>query len=224
MMATLYVAGLPLYIEKNNLSANTINTLYGCNHIVGESKKVILKILSIIENKNKTYSLLNEHTTYEEKKNIVNIIKEKKISLLFSDIGTPCVADPGYDFIDMCYNENITILSSPGPSSITTGLSLAGFYAEKFFFAGYPPIKKERRIRFFSEINRAKETTVFIERPYSMKSLIKDLTLIKDKRISISYNIGNINEITIRGKINNIKDKLAQMPKAPFIVVIEGCK
>ena len=224
MMATLYVAGLPLNIEKNNLSANTISTLCECNHIVGESKKIIIEILSIIEDKYKTYSLLNEHTTDEEKKVIINIIKEKKASLLFSDTGTPCVADPGYDFIDMCYNENITILSLPGPSTITTGLSLAGFYAERFFFAGYPPLEKEKRKKFFTEINRAKETTVFIERPYSMKSLLKDLTLIRDKRISISYNIGNTNETTLRGKINNIKDKLAKMPKAPFIVVIEGIK
>jgi 16S rRNA (cytidine1402-2'-O)-methyltransferase len=224
MMATLYVASLPLYIEKNNFSINTIKILCECNHFIGESRKIVLEILSFIGDRNKPYSLLNEHTTYDEKKRIIDIIKTRNISVLFSDIGTPCVADPGYDFIDMCYKEDINILSLPGPSTITTCLSLSGFYAEKFFFAGYPPIEKEKRKNFFIEINRTKETIVFIERPYSMKNLMKDLIIIQDKRISISYNLGNTNETTIRGKISNIKDKLGKMPKAPFIVAIEGIK
>jgi len=42
--------------------------------------------------------------------------------------------------------------------------------------------------------------------------------------MAICYNIGNLNEVTIRGKINNIKTKLINMPKAPFIVIIEGSK
>jgi 16S rRNA (cytidine1402-2'-O)-methyltransferase len=223
-MATLFVTGLPLRLEKHNFSPNSLNILKTSNHLIGESRKVILSILSFIGDKNKSFSLLNEHSKYDEKKELLNLIKAKDISVLFSDIGTPCVADPGYDFIDMCYNNNIKILSLPGPSCITSELSIAGFYSEKFFFAGYPPIEKGERKNFFIELNRTRETTVFIERPYCMKNLLKDLQYIKDKRMAITYNIGSHDEITIRGNINNIKNKLINMPKAPFTVVVEGIK
>lgn len=223
-MATLFVTGLPLTLEKNSFSHNSINILKTSNHLIGESRKVILSILSFIGDKNKTFSLLNEHSKYDEKKELIDLIKAKDICVLFSDIGTPCVADPGYDFVDMCYNNNIEILSFPGPSCITTGLSISGFYSEKFTFLGYPPIDKGERKKFFIELNGAKETTVFIERPYCMKYLLKDLQYIKDKRMVIAYNIGSHDEITIRGNINNIKNKLINMPKAPFTVVVEGIK
>lgn len=223
-MSTLYIVGLPLAIEKNNLSVSFINILKKSGHIIGESRKTILTILSFIDNKEKSFSLLNEHSRYDEKKEILALIKKNEVSVFFSDIGTPCVADPGYDFIDMCYNEEISILSLPGPSSITTGLSLTGFYGERFFFAGYPPVNKEERKSFFSELLRTKETIIFIERPYYMKYLIKELEHIRDKRMAICYNIGKSNETTIRGKINNIKRKLLSMPKAPFVVIIEGLK
>jgi 16S rRNA (cytidine1402-2'-O)-methyltransferase len=223
-MATLYVVGLPLNITKDNFSEKTLKKLCESNHIIGESRKIILEILSFINQRDKPYSLLNEHTSDNEKKELLNIVKVSNITAFYSDIGTPCVADPGYDFIDMCYSEDINVLSLPGPSSITTCLSLSGFYGERFYFAGYPPIEKEKRKKFFLDVNKSTETTIFIERPYSMKNLMKDLLIIKDKRISISYNIGTPSETTIRGKINGINDRLSKMPKAPFIVVIEGSK
>jgi 16S rRNA (cytidine1402-2'-O)-methyltransferase len=223
-MSTLYIAGLPLALEKNNLTVNFINILDKSDYIIGESRKTILTILSFIGNKEKSFSLLNEHSKYDEKKEILALIKKNAVSVFFSDIGTPCVADPGYDLIDMCYKEEISILSLPGPSSITTSLSLSGFYGERFFFSGYPPVNKEERKSFFTDLNSTKETTIFIERPYYMKFLIKELEQIRDKRMAICYNIGKSNEITIRGKINNIKRKLLSMYKAPFVVVIEGLK
>jgi len=85
------------------------------------------------------------------KKRNISYHKKNEINIFFQTLGTPCVADPGYDLVDMCYNEEISIQSIPGPSSITTGLSLTGFYAERFFFAGYPPLDKKERKSFLQD-------------------------------------------------------------------------
>jgi len=77
-MPTLYITGLPLSLEKDNFSANVINILKISDHIIGESRKTILTILSFIGNKKIPFSLLNEHTTYDEKKEILAIIKKMK--------------------------------------------------------------------------------------------------------------------------------------------------
>ena len=221
-MSKLYIAALPLDLKRVYFSKYLLDILNLAELFVGEERKTVFKIFSLLENRDKKYMLLNEHSTVSDKLNILNNIKSYKISCLFSDTGAPCVADPGYDLVDLCYKENITIISVPGPSSITAGLSVSGFYAESFSFFGYPPrIKNKRRI-FFQRIAKAYETVVFIERPYVMKKLVSELDIIKGKRLSISYNLGLREEKTIRGYINDIKKDLEEMPKVPFIIVVEG--
>jgi len=42
------------------------------------------------------------------------------------------------------------------------------------------------------------------------------------RRITVCYNLGMDNEEIVRGFIWDISDRLKAMPKAPFVVVLEG--
>jgi 16S rRNA (cytidine1402-2'-O)-methyltransferase len=189
---------------------------------IGEEEKAVRTLIRILKAGEKKFFLLNEHTKYAEKTYILEYLKIINTACLFSDTGAACVADPGYDLIDMCHANNIDVASLPGPSSITTALSVSGFYAESFYFAGYPPKKEKERQLFFDDIIKTEKTTLFIERPYVMKNLVKYLEKIKNKRLCITYNLGSSNEKIIRGLIDNIKEDLLNMPKAPFVVIVEG--
>ena len=191
--------------------------------VIGEDKKNTLRLLAASQSRGKKYFLLNEHSNFQDKKDLVDCVKKVNSVVLFSDAGTPCVADPGFDFVDMCYKNGIEVFSIPGPSSITTAISVSGFYAENFCFLGYPPRNDRDRSHFRNKIRKNKQTLVIFERPYALKNCMVDLRQI-DRRLSISFNLGMHNEKTIRGYIDDIEDELEDMPKSPFVIVIEGEK
>ena len=72
----------------------------------------------------------------------MNFIKKNKIVSLISDAGTPCISDPGMILVNMCIEENLNIYPIPGPSAVTSAISISGFN-DKYLFYGFLP-KKEK--------------------------------------------------------------------------------
>ena len=64
---------------------------------------------------------------------------------LISDAGTPLLSDPGHLLVKECLGTKISVYPIPGPSSITTSMSVSGF-EDKFIFYGFLP-KKEKELK-----------------------------------------------------------------------------
>ena len=62
---------------------------------------------------------------------------------LISDAGTPVISDPGMILINECIKNNIVLHPIPGPSAVTSALSISGFN-EKFLFYGFLPIQRAK--------------------------------------------------------------------------------
>ena len=67
---------------------------------------------------------------------IIKFLKDGLIISLISDAGTPSISDPGAVLVNECVKNNINIIPIPGPSSVTSAVSMSGF-SEKFFFYGF---------------------------------------------------------------------------------------
>lgn len=223
MSPRLCVAGMPLSVGFDRIDKELQSIIQNSEIIIAEEKKTAHRVLARSGCRGRDFFLLNEHTDLKSKFSIVDKVSSAGLSCFFSDQGTPCVADPGYDFVDMCYDRGVDVFSFPGPSSITTALSLSGFYAEKFYFAGFPPREKSSRKKFFDKLFSAEDTIVLFERPYVMKKLVYELVVFK-RRIAVVYNLGMKDEKVIRGRSKEIANELKNMPKAPFVVILEGVK
>ena len=57
----------------------------------------------------------------------VDFIKKNKIISLISDAGTPSISDPGAILVNECIEKNIKIIPIPGPSAVSTAVSISGF-------------------------------------------------------------------------------------------------
>lgn len=218
-MAVLYVAGISISDNLKDIPEKTIKTINQCSLIIGEERKITSKMQNLCKS-NAEIELLNEHSLDEERKKILEKVEKAGISVFFSDAGTPCISDPDYKFIAMCRDKGIKIVSIPGPSSITTAISVSGINAKTFYFAGFPPRKTSERRKFFEGIEKSKETVVFMERPYALTATLKDMVYIK-RKISISLNLGSHDEATYYDYPNILLEKLDGI-KAPFIVVVGG--
>ena len=72
---------------------------------------------------------------------IVSLLQNGKIISLISDAGTPGISDPGAIIINECIKKSINVIPIPGPSSVSSAVSISGF-SDKFFFMDSFHLKK----------------------------------------------------------------------------------
>ena len=107
---------------------------------------------TLLENYEIKSNLISNHK-FNEVKNlskIIELLKSGALISLISDAGTPCISDPGKILINECVKNDIDVFPIPGPSSVTSAISISGF-SEKFFFYGFLPEKKKKFSRRFGE-------------------------------------------------------------------------
>lgn len=220
-MPVLYVAGVSISENIKDIPEKTLKIISKCSIAIGEERKVSLKLLNAATSSAELY-LINEHTEDSQRHEALHAVMQAEYSVFFSDAGTPCISDPDYKFISMCRDKGVVIKSLPGPSSITSAISVSGINAKTFFFAGFPPRESDKRRKFFENIEKSSITNVFMERPYALSSTLKDISFFK-RKVSISLNLGCEDEATYYDYPNKLLEKLEGI-KAPFVIVVSGKK
>ena len=123
--------------------------------------------------------LLNEHTSSEQREELLSqIVKGGKWGLV-SDCGMPCLADPGEELILRARMRGVKVNAFVGPSSLMLALVLSGLGGQRFTFRGYLPKEKTLRLKELKmmEMLSRKEHCVylFIETPYRNEALFEEL-------------------------------------------------
>ena len=91
---------------------------------------------------------------------ILEFLNKGSIISLISDAGTPSISDPGRILINECIKNKISIIPLPGPSSVTTAVSISGF-SERFFFYGFFPEKKKLLVDDLENMSKLDSSIVF---------------------------------------------------------------
>ena len=90
----------------------------------------------------------------------MELLKFGSIISLISDAGTPNISDPGAILVNECVEKNINVTPLPGPSSVTSAISISGF-SEKFFFYGFFPEKEKLLINDLENLSKLNSSVVF---------------------------------------------------------------
>jgi 16S rRNA (cytidine1402-2'-O)-methyltransferase len=223
MKGTLYLVSTPIG-NLEDISQRALNTLRTVDLILCEDTRESGKLLSHYEIKNQ---LMSYYSQVEDQKIplIINLLKDGKNIALISDGGTPCISDPGSKLVKACIENEIKVVSLPGPNSIIPALVLSGFEIKSFYFEGFIPQKKGRKSKL-DEIAKRKEMTVFFESPYRIPKLIDELNeLCPQREIALCRELTKKFEEVIRGKISDIKKNLSTLKiKGEFVVVLNSIK
>ena len=136
----LYVVSTPI----GNLGDITLRAI----EILKQSEYILCEDTRVSQNLFKKYSIKSKliaNHKFNENKNIskiIEILKSGKIVSIVSDAGTPSISDPGAIIVKECIKENINIYPIPGPSAVTSAISISGF-SEKYYFYGFFPKKNK---------------------------------------------------------------------------------
>ena len=198
----LYVVPTPIG-NLGDVTLRAIEILKNSDYILCEDTRVSKKLFDKYEIKSKliAYHKFNETKTLNK---ITNLIGNNKIISLVSDAGTPTISDPGNILIKECVKKKINIFPLPGPSSVSSAISISGF-SEKFFFYGFFPEKKKKLLEDLNLLSNLDCSLVFFISP---KKINKIIPILKEKfvgrQIVICREISKYYEEFIRSEINDL--------------------
>ncbi len=170
--------------------------------------------------------VFNEHTDREDLMPFIQPMLEGIDTGLLSEAGTPCVADPGSEIVELAHQTGIRVVPLPGSSSILLALSASGFNGQNFVFHGYLPIEKRERQRKIREIERAAydrdQTQIFIETPYRNKALLEALnqTCKPSSRLCLAINLTTGKEQILVKTIAGWRKSQTDIHKMPAVFLL----
>jgi len=217
----LYLVSTPLGNLKD-ITYRATEVLQNSDYIMCEDTRVSKILLDKYQIKS---NLISNHK-FNEKKNvlkIVNYLKSGKIISLISDAGTPSISDPGSILVNECIKNEIKIFPIPGPSAVTTAISISGF-SDKFLFYGFLPNKKKLLTNELKKLSETENSLVFFISPKKINKIIPEIKKnFKGRNIVFCREITKIFEEFIRKKVDEL-ELFKKEPKGELTVVISEKK
>ena len=213
----LYIVSTPIG-NLTDITLRAIDILKQSNYVFCEDTRVSKRLLDKYEIKSK---LISNHK-FNEIRNlnkIIDFLKSEKIVSLVSDAGTPAISDPGRIIINECIKNKINIYPVPGPSAVSTAVSISGF-SEKYFFYGFFPNKKKDLNNDLKSLSNIKGSIVFFISPNKINDSIEYLkTFFSGRKILIGREMTKFFEEYIRTNIDDLKP-FHKTPKGELTLVI----
>ena len=217
----LYCVATPIG-NMGDITLRAIETLKQSDLILCEDTRVSKKILQKFEINKK---IISNHKFNENKnlKKVLELLKNRKVISLISDAGTPAVSDPGRILIKECVKNGIDIFPIPGPSAVSTAISISGF-SDNFYFCGFLPEKQNQVKKLFKDLSLLNGSIVFFISPNKLNKKINEIKeFFLNRDILICREITKYHEEYIRTPIKELSN-LNFSRKGEITVVISEQK
>ena len=213
----LYLIPTPIG-NLGDITFRAVEILKNSDCILCEDTRISRNLLDKFDIKSK---LISNHK-FNEKKNlsyVIDLLKKDHLISLISDAGTPGISDPGTLLVKECVKENIKIFPLPGPSSVTSAVSISGF-SEKYFFYGFFPEKEKTLKEDFEILSNLNTSIVFFISPKKINKIIPSIkNNFSGRNILICREMSKFYEEYIRCKVDELKI-FGKDPKGEITIVI----
>jgi len=213
----LYLVSTPIG-NLEDITLRALNVLKKSDLILCEDTRRSGQLLSYFKIKSK---LLPYHKFNERKitNKIIEAIKENKIISLISNAGTPVISDPGMILVNRCIEEKINIFPIPGPSAVTSAVSVSGFN-DQYLFYGFLTKKKNKLQNVLKNLSNLDYSIVFFIPASKINFYILEFRkFFFGRKILIAKEMTKIHEEFIRNKVELVKN-LPENLKGEFTVIV----
>ncbi len=218
-MCTLYVVGTPIG-NLGDITLRALNVLREVSLIAAEDTRRTRQLLSAYEIKASLTSY-HEHNKRAKLPHILRALQEGDVALV-CNAGMPGINDPGYDLIQAALEHDIGVVPVPGPSAITTALSVSGITVEQFVHMGFLPRKKATRKKLLESVANEPCSLVAFETPHRIVSALRDISeVLGERRIAVCRELTKLHEEVFRGTVSEAMEHFVQ-PRGEFVLVIDG--
>lgn len=234
-MSILYVVATPIG-NLEDMSLRALRILREVGTIFCEDTRVSLKLLSHYEIEHKKLVSLNKENEEKRATELLKILDSGEDIALVSDAGTPLISDPGA-YISKLIHEttNHQLVPIPGPSSLSSLLSISPIDCSRFTFEGFLPHgpKQRRRVlkRLQENIIKLEDNNyplVFFESPHRILKTLEDIKNIfgESSQVFIARELTKKFEQHYYGSVIDILAQLEQQfPKdvqGEFVLILQN--
>jgi len=223
MKGKLYIVATPIG-NLEDITFRAVDTLKKVAFILAEDTRETSKLLNRYEIDTQVVSYRDQN----HERMFPKVLEKLDLGLdlaLVSDCGTPLISDPGYKLVFELRELEYEIIPIPGPSALTSAISVSGMAIDKFSFLGFLPKSEGKREKLLEKYGELENTLVIYESPHRLLELLKQiLKMLGDRRIFLAKDISKKREEFIcKGVSEIIKDlEMEEKVFGEYVVLIEG--
>lgn len=137
---------------------------------------------------------VHQHNEAEAAQGIIARLQQGQRIAYVSDAGTPGVSDPGARLCAALHSQGLRSIPLPGPSSITSAISVAGclpVHSQQhgFVFYGFLPTKNTERQAAIQSLQHEARCTVLLEAPHRIAELAQALACLGERPVTLAREI-----------------------------------
>jgi 16S rRNA (cytidine1402-2'-O)-methyltransferase len=209
LRGVFYVCGTPIGNLKD-ATLRLVEVLGAADLVACEDTRRTLKLLSHLGLKKPVISIY-KHVERGRAEAVLDALSQGKTVVYVSDAGMPSISDPGAHLVEAARAAGYDVKVIPGPSAVTSALSLSGFPADRFIFGGFVPRKKGERRSFFQDWVKPGITAVFFESPHRLAKSVSDLaSVFPEAEVCLCHEMTKVHESVLRGKAAQMAERLSR--------------
>ena len=166
----------------------------------------------------------NQHNQKAKTPELISRLKTGLRIALVTNAGTPGVSDPGVYLVSSAIQEKVRVIPVPGPSAVTSALSVSGMRGERFLFWGFlppTPSKRRKELRTLASFNHS---IVFFEAPHRLREMLVELAeIFGDRPIILARELTKVFEEVTRAPASSILENITDdQIRGEYTLVVEG--
>lgn len=220
---TLYVVATPIG-NLEDITFRAVRILREVELIAAEDTRHSKKLLNHYAIRTPMVSY-HRHSEKQRATQLLQQLAAGNSIALISDAGTPGIADPGDLLIDQARAQGITVEAIPGPSALTTALSLSGRGDHPFCFLGFLPSKEKERAAVLTAHKNNPANLIFYEAPHRLLLCLSHCRELLGNRQAIWFReLTKIHEEITTGPLSVLIDhaEKKQSIKGESVVLLSG--
>jgi 16S rRNA (cytidine1402-2'-O)-methyltransferase len=208
-----------------DITSRAIDALREADVICCEDTRHSSKLLQHIGVADKPLLVVNEHTEYDIREKIVDLVSKGKAVALITDAGSPGISDPGERIVRAVIDAGGVVSATPGPSAAIMAVTISGLPAGRFVFEGFLPRSGVERKERLEAVAGEERTTILYEAPHRLHKTLTDLETMcgPHRAVAIAAELTKIHEEVWRGNLHDAVKRYADGdPRGEFVLVLAG--
>ena len=221
----LYLVATPIG-NLADISLRALDLLSKADVIACEDTRVTRRLLSahgVHARRGARLTTYHEHNAERVRPWLIEQMKYGKVVVLVADAGTPLISDPGYKLVEAATAAGQTVTAVPGASAALAALLVSGLPSDRFFFAGFLPVKTSARRKFLAELAPVPATLIVFESARRLAASLADMAATLGPRpAAVARELTKMHEEVRRDPLDILAAhyRAAGSPRGEVVIVI----
>ena len=210
-----------------DMTQRAIEALQSADVICCEDTRHSGKLLAHFGVTGKKLIVINEHTEYDAREQVVSLVTSGSVVALITDAGTPGISDPGERLVVAVIEAGGNVTAAPGASALTMALVISGLPTSRFAFEGFLPRGGAERSDRLAMTTTESRTIVLYEAPHRLAKTLSDLTTACGamRRVVLARELTKLHEQIWRGTLQDANMFVAVTePRGEYVIILEPAK